>query len=101
MEASPKEKFDTLFGLLKDHYTGLFDFQFKNVTVLTFLLGWTLASHDARDFLHSHREILAALPDRASATRSQRIDDFHTCPSGRFLFYGTIFARVPGVVPWR
>jgi hypothetical protein len=56
-EASPKEKFDTLFGLLKDHYAGLFDFEFKNVTVLTFLLGWTLTSGDARGFLHSHRGI--------------------------------------------
>ena len=39
LEASPKEKFDTLFGLLKDNYAGLFDFEFKNVTVLTLLLG--------------------------------------------------------------
>src|SRR5439155_27107475 len=57
LEASPKEKFDTLFGLLKDHYAGLFDFEFKNVTVLTLLLGWTLASNDARSFLHTHRGI--------------------------------------------
>ena len=57
LEASPKEKFDTLFGLLKDHYAGLFDFEFKNVTVLTLLLGWTLASNDARSFLHAHRGI--------------------------------------------
>jgi hypothetical protein len=55
MEASPKEKFDTLFGLLKDHYAGLFDFEFKNVTVLTLLLGWTLASNEARAFLQTHR----------------------------------------------
>ena len=54
LEASPKEKFDTLFGLLKDHYAGLFDFEFKNVTVLTLLLGWSLASKDARSFLHIH-----------------------------------------------
>src|SRR2546429_7923963 len=57
LEASPKEKFDTLFGLLKDHYAGLFDFEFKNVTVLTLLLGWSLASNDARSFLHTHRGI--------------------------------------------
>src|SRR6266478_6264883 len=57
LEASPKEKFDTLFGLLKDNYAGLFDFEFKNVTVLTLLLGWTLASNDARSFLHDHRGI--------------------------------------------
>ena len=57
LEASPKEKFDTLFGLLKDNYVGLFDFEFKNVTVLTLLLGWSLASNDARSFLHSHRGI--------------------------------------------
>src|SRR5436305_7538740 len=57
LEASPKEKFDTLFDLLKEHYAGLFDFEFKNVTVLTLLLGWTLASNDARSFLHTHRRI--------------------------------------------
>ena len=57
LEASPKEKFDTLFGLLKDNYAGLFDFEFKNVTVLTLLLGWSLASNDARSFLHTHRGI--------------------------------------------
>jgi hypothetical protein len=57
LEASPKEKFDTLFGLLKDNYVGLFDFEFKNVTVLTLLLGWSLASNDARSFLHTHRVI--------------------------------------------
>jgi hypothetical protein len=57
LEASPKEKFDILFGLLKDHHAGLFDFEFKNLTVLTFLLGWTLASNDARGFLQSHRGI--------------------------------------------
>lgn len=57
LEASPKEKFDVLFGLLKDHHAGLFDFEFKNVTVLTLLLGWTLASHDARTFLQTHRGI--------------------------------------------
>jgi len=43
-EAFPKEKFDTLFGLLKDHYTGLLDFEFKHATVLTLLLGWGLVS---------------------------------------------------------
>ena len=57
LEASPKEKFDTLLGLLKDNYAGVFDFEFKNVTVLTLLLGWSLASNDARSFLHSHRGI--------------------------------------------
>ena len=57
LEASPKEKFDTLLGLLKDNYAGVFDFEFKNVTVLTLLLGWSLASNDARSLLHSHRGI--------------------------------------------
>jgi hypothetical protein len=57
LEASPKEKFDILFGLLKDHHAGLFDFEFKNVTVLTLLLGWTLASPEARTFLQTHRGI--------------------------------------------
>jgi hypothetical protein len=57
LEASSKEKFDTLFGLLKENYAGVFDFEFKNVTVLTLLLGWSLASKDARSFLHSHPEI--------------------------------------------
>ena len=57
LEASPKEKFDTLLGLLKDNYAGVFDFEFKNVTVLTLPLGWSLASNDARSFLHSHRGI--------------------------------------------
>lgn len=57
LEASPKEKFDILFGLLKDYHAGLFDFEFKNVTVLTLLLGWTLASNETRTFLHSDREI--------------------------------------------
>ncbi len=57
LEASPREKFDTLLGLLKDNYAAVFDFEFKNVTVLTLLLGWSLASNDARNFLHSHRGI--------------------------------------------
>jgi hypothetical protein len=57
LEAPPKEKFDMLFGLLKDHYAELFDFEFKNATVLTVLLGWTLASNDARSFFHTHRGI--------------------------------------------
>lgn len=56
-KASAKEKFDTLFGLLKEHYAGLFDFEFKNMTVLTLLLGWALASHEARAFLHSRRSV--------------------------------------------
>jgi len=55
--ASPKEKFDTLFGLLKDYYAGLLDFEFKHATVLTLLLGWGLVSNEARSFLHSHRAI--------------------------------------------
>lgn len=57
LEASPKEKFETLLSLLKDNYAGIFDFEFKNVTVLTLLLGWSLASNDARSFLHTHRGI--------------------------------------------
>ena len=56
-EAFPKEKFDTLFGLLKDHYTGLLDFEFKHATVLTLLLGWGLVSNDARSFFDDHRAI--------------------------------------------
>ena len=55
--ATTAEKFDTLFGLLKDNYAGVFDFEFKNVTVLTLLLGWSLASNDARSFLHTHPRI--------------------------------------------
>jgi hypothetical protein len=55
--ATTAEKFDTLFGLLKDNYAGVFDFEFKNVTVLTVLLGWGLSSKDARSFLHIHRGI--------------------------------------------
>ena len=54
LEASSKEKFDILLGLLKENYAGVFDFEFKNVTVLTLLLGWSLASKDARSFLHIH-----------------------------------------------
>jgi hypothetical protein len=54
LKASPKEKFDTLYELLKEHYAGLIDFEFKHGTVLTLLLGWVLASKDARDFLHSY-----------------------------------------------
>jgi hypothetical protein len=57
LKASPREKFETLLGLLKDNYAGVFDFEFKNVTVLTLLLGWSLASNDARSFLHTHRAI--------------------------------------------
>lgn len=53
-EASPKEKFDTLFGLLKDHYAGFLDFEFKHATVLTLLLGWGLVSNDARSFFADH-----------------------------------------------
>jgi len=56
-EASPKEKFDTLFGLLKDHYAGLLDFEFKHATVLTLLLGWGLASNEARSFFQANRAI--------------------------------------------
>jgi hypothetical protein len=55
--ASPKEKFDTLFGLLKDHYAALLDFEFKHATVLTLLLGWGLVSNEARSFFHTHRAI--------------------------------------------
>jgi hypothetical protein len=55
--ASPKEKFETLFGLLKDHYAGFLDFEFKHATVLTLLLGWGLVSNDARSFFDDHPEI--------------------------------------------
>jgi hypothetical protein len=56
-EASPKEKFDVLFGLLKDHYAGLIDFEFKHGTVLTLLLGWAIASKDAQAFLRDHHSV--------------------------------------------
>src|SRR5262245_59375167 len=53
-KASPKEQFDLLFGLLKDHYTGLIDFQFKHGTVLTLFIGWAIASEQAEKFVRGH-----------------------------------------------
>lgn len=49
--ATPKERNDVLVGLLKDHYAGLLDFEFKNTAALTLILGWVLSSDTARKTL--------------------------------------------------
>jgi hypothetical protein len=48
VEATPKERNELLVGLLKDHYAGLLDFEFKHGAFLTLILGWILSSETAR-----------------------------------------------------
>jgi hypothetical protein len=47
-QATLKERNDLLVALLKEHYSGLIDFEFKQGTVLTLVVGWILSSEVAR-----------------------------------------------------
>jgi hypothetical protein len=51
MGATPREEHELLYGLMKDSYTGLIDFEFKHGTVLTLIAGWFITSDKARDFI--------------------------------------------------
>jgi len=52
--ATPREEHELLYGLMKDSYTGLIDFEFKHGTVLTLIAGWFITSDKARDFISTH-----------------------------------------------
>ena len=49
--ATPKEEYDLLYGLMKESYAGLIDFEFKHGAVLSVISGWFITSDKARDFL--------------------------------------------------
>ena len=53
-EASAKEKFDMLFGLLKDYFNQMVDNSFRHATVEALILGWLITSESARNFLHNN-----------------------------------------------
>lgn len=52
--ATPKERNELLLGLLKDHYAGIVDFEFKHGTLLALALGWLITSESARIYLSEH-----------------------------------------------
>jgi hypothetical protein len=49
--ATPKEEYDLLYGLMKESYAGLIDFELKHGAVLSVISGWFITSDKARDFL--------------------------------------------------
>jgi hypothetical protein len=49
--ATSKEEYELLYGLMKDSYSGLIDFEFKHGTILSVVAGWFITSDKARDFL--------------------------------------------------
>lgn len=50
-KATPKERHELLLSFLKEHYSGMIDFEFKNETLLSLALGWFITSESARQFL--------------------------------------------------
>jgi hypothetical protein len=57
LEASTKEKFDMLFGLLKGYFNQLVDNSFRHATVEALILGWLITSESARNFLQNNRVV--------------------------------------------
>jgi hypothetical protein len=49
--ATLKEEYELLYGLMKDSYSGLIDFEFKHGTILLVMAGWFITSDKAREFL--------------------------------------------------
>lgn len=52
--SSPKEKFDVLYGMLKQTQEWLIDFEFKQGAFLFIVLGWTVSSDKAQAFFRAH-----------------------------------------------
>jgi hypothetical protein len=57
VEASAKEKFDVLFGLLRDNFNEIVDNSFRHATVEALILGWLITSENARNFLQDNRVV--------------------------------------------
>jgi hypothetical protein len=53
-QSSVQEKFDMLYGMLKETQQWLFDFEFKQATFLFIMLGWLVSSDAARAFFAAH-----------------------------------------------
>src|SRR5690348_13140796 len=49
--ATPGEEYELLYGLMKESYSGLIDFEFKHGTILSLVAGWFITSDKARDFV--------------------------------------------------
>ena len=49
-----KEKFELLYGMLKDAYRGLIAYEFQQCGFLVVNLGWLMTSPDARWFISNH-----------------------------------------------
>jgi hypothetical protein len=60
-QASPKDRYTLLSGMLKDYYTGLIDFEFKQCSLLALVAGWLITSDGARRFLLERPVIQAVL----------------------------------------
>jgi hypothetical protein len=60
-QASPKDRYELLAGMLKDYYTGLIDFEFKQGSLLALVGGWLITSDGARKFLLERPVIQAIL----------------------------------------
>lgn len=56
--ATKKERNEILVCLLKEHYSGLIDFEFKHGGVLALIMGWLLSSDTARKTI-SNEQIAA------------------------------------------
>lgn len=57
LEASAKEKFDMLFGLLKEYFNQMVDNSFRHATVEVLILGWLITSESARNFFQNNHMV--------------------------------------------
>jgi len=87
LEASRKAKFDMLFGLLKEHYAGLIDFEFKHGTVLTLLLGWRWPRTTLVAFSQSPRSLRDSFAREFSSMQPSTPFGFAVSIAGHFLHY--------------
>jgi hypothetical protein len=53
-QATVQEKFEMLYGMLKETQQWLFDFEFKQATFLFIVLGWIVSSDAAQAFFAAH-----------------------------------------------